>query len=155
MIRKIISGAQTGADIGGLIAAKKLGIETGGTMPKGFRTLDGPKPEYAKLYNIVEHESSAYPPRTACNVRDSDATMRFATNWRSDGEILTLGMILQYKKPRYDVDLYESQDVDDVRHWIRENRVQILNVAGNSEQTSPGIQDFVVEFLVELLGGQG
>ena len=35
---KIISGGQTGADMGGLLAAKDLGIRTGGWMPKGWLT---------------------------------------------------------------------------------------------------------------------
>ena len=52
-IKKIISGFQTGADIGGILAAKRLGLETGGTMPKGFRTEDGPRPEFAELYGAV------------------------------------------------------------------------------------------------------
>ena len=40
-IFKIISGGQTGADKGGLIAAKKANIKTGGIAPKGFMTEAG------------------------------------------------------------------------------------------------------------------
>ena len=50
---KIISGAQTGADLAGLDAAKALGIPTGGSMPNGFKDLEGKKPEYASKYGIV------------------------------------------------------------------------------------------------------
>ena len=35
-ITKVISGGQTGVDTIGLQVAKELGIETGGTAPKGF-----------------------------------------------------------------------------------------------------------------------
>ena len=35
-VTKIISGGQTGVDTIGLQVAKKVGIETGGTAPKGF-----------------------------------------------------------------------------------------------------------------------
>lgn len=42
---RIISGGQTGADQGALVAAKQLGIETGGWTPRGFLTEAGPCPE--------------------------------------------------------------------------------------------------------------
>ena len=42
MIKKIISGGQTGADQIGLEVALSLGIPTGGTAPKGFITETGP-----------------------------------------------------------------------------------------------------------------
>ena len=41
MIKKIISGGQSGADLAGLKAAIKLGIETGGFIPKNYRTENG------------------------------------------------------------------------------------------------------------------
>ena len=41
---KVCSGGQTGADLGGLIAAKQAGLETFGWMPPGFLTEFGPKP---------------------------------------------------------------------------------------------------------------
>lgn len=39
-ILKIVSGAQTGVDIAGLVAAYKLGIPCVGTLPKGFIQRD-------------------------------------------------------------------------------------------------------------------
>ncbi len=42
MVRKIISGGQTGADRGGLLAGEALKIETGGTAPPIFMTELGP-----------------------------------------------------------------------------------------------------------------
>jgi hypothetical protein len=38
-----------------------------------------------------------------------------------------------------------------VRVWIEQNNIQILNVAGNSEETSPGIAKFAIEFLTRVL----
>jgi hypothetical protein len=35
MLERVISGGQTGADQAGLAAAKRLGVPTGGFMPKG------------------------------------------------------------------------------------------------------------------------
>ena len=49
MLECIISGGQTGADQGGLLAARKSGIQTGGWCPLGWRTELGPAPWLAVL----------------------------------------------------------------------------------------------------------
>jgi hypothetical protein len=52
MLRKIISGGQTGADIAGLDAAVLLHIPTGGTVMKGFKTESGPNFELGYKYGL-------------------------------------------------------------------------------------------------------
>jgi hypothetical protein len=42
MIEKVMSGGQTGADHGGLRAARRCGIATGGWAPRGWLTEAGP-----------------------------------------------------------------------------------------------------------------
>lgn len=158
IIEKIISGAQTGADIAGLKVAKQLGIPTGGCMPKGFRTLDGDKPEYEKMFNIKEHISANYASRTYDNVKNSDATMRFASNFESSGELCTLKAINQYKKPFFDVHVKnvtdfraeKKQHPQEAAKWIKENNIKVLNVAGNSNKTAPGIENYVEKYLTAL-----
>ena len=49
MIRKIISGGQTGADQAALDAAIKLGIAHGGWIPKGRLTEKGTLPNKYQL----------------------------------------------------------------------------------------------------------
>lgn len=56
MLRKVISGCQNGADQAGLYVAKKYGIETGGWIPKGWKTLNGSKPEFGPMYNIQQFD---------------------------------------------------------------------------------------------------
>lgn len=153
MIKKIISGGQNGSDLAGLKAAKELGLETGGMMPKGFRTLDGPRKDYADLYGIEEHKSWSYVPRTASNVKNGDATIRFASNFNSAGEKCTLKFIEKYEKPYLDIDITSPLPMQYVRDWLKKNDVSTLNVAGNSEKSSPGIESFVFNYLVELLKG--
>jgi hypothetical protein len=53
MLDKTISGGQTGADQAAWRAAKAHAIATGGWMPKGFLTEDGPRPEFAELYGAL------------------------------------------------------------------------------------------------------
>lgn len=144
---KIISGGQTGADRAGLDAALAVGLETGGWMPKGFLAQDGLHPEFAEKYGIREHTSSQYPPRTACNVKDADATIRIATDWGSPGEKLTLKFIRQYDKLSYDISPNGQKTPADLVIWLQVNRIKMLNIAGNSERTSPGIYKFAFGFL--------
>lgn len=150
MLKKVISGGQSGADIAGLIVAKKLGFETGGTMPKGFKTLDGPMPEYAEIFGIEEHSSASYVPRTHKNVKDSDGTIRLAFNFKSAGEICTLNAIEKFDKKHFDVNLNKPCLVEEVVKWIQENNIEIINIAGNAEQTSPGTYKAVKEYLTEV-----
>ncbi len=149
-LERVISGGQTGADRAALAAARAAGIPTGGGMPRGFRAQDGPRPEFAELYGVREHDSDRYPPRTALNVKESDATLRFASDWDSPGEVLTLAMGERYRKPHLDVPLDGSVTPADVAEWIVEGGVRVLNMAGNAERTSPGIEAFVAAFMAEV-----
>ncbi|MDY3559929.1 putative molybdenum carrier protein [Gemmata sp. JC673] len=147
---RVISGGQTGADRAALVAAKAAGLATGGWMPKGFLAHDGERPEFASLYGLREHESPRYPPRTALNVKESDATLRFATDWASPGEVLTLKMIERYGRPHLDVTPGGGETIATVVEWLGHHDPHVLNVAGNSERTSPGIEAFVTAFLAEV-----
>ncbi len=155
MIEKIISGGQTGADIAGLIVAKNFGLETGGWMPKGFLTQAGPKPEWAEMFDLKEHSSPRYPPRTFDNVFEADGTIRLAYNFDSPGEICTLKAIKQSKKPHFDVDLNAPPQPIEVINWINHHSIKILNVAGNSEHTYVGTAGEVMDYLPKVLIGLG
>ena len=152
MLQKIISGGQTGADIAGLEIAKVMGLETGGTMPFGYKTLDGCRPEYKTLYGIKCHKSSSYVPRTRINVKESDATIRLAFDFTSRGEVCTLKAIHDYKKPYIDVDLSDPRPVEEVAQWLKANNVCVLNVAGNAEKTAAGTYKAATGYLRKLLG---
>lgn len=146
-LKRIISGGQRGADHGALIAAKAAGIETCGWAPRGWRTEDGPDPELGSLYGLVEHGSADYPPRTYCNVANSDGTIRFAGNFNSPGEKKTLEAIQKLKKHYLDVDVWSPHQIETVAEWIRHHEIETLNIAGNRESTCPGIREFVVSYL--------
>jgi Circularly permutated YpsA SLOG family len=55
VIARIITGGQTGADQGGLRAARAAGIATGGFAPKGWATETGAAPWLAE-FGLVECE---------------------------------------------------------------------------------------------------
>lgn len=168
-IAKIISGGQNGADLGGLRAAKARGIPTGGTMPKGWKTLDGSRPEYAAEYGLVEHASPAYPPRTFANVAEADITIRIALNFDSPGERLTLMVCEKLGRPRADIPLrarvpaglgliVQEQDVFDAIEMIWETerklgRNAIVNIAGNAETHARGMGDMARSIVMMLIDG--
>ncbi len=150
MVRKIISGAQTGADRGGLEAAVTLRIERGGTVPRGRRTDVGPlSNDDMARFRLSEHFSSAYPPRTLCNVTDSDGTVLFG-DITSPGTKLTIRYCTWYHRP-YIV----NPSVDELRQWVADRELKVINVAGNRERTNPGIERRVHDILVEALGKEG
>lgn len=135
MLEKIISGGQTGADQAGLFVAKRFGLKTGGHMPKGWRTLSGPRIDFEKMFDMSEHHSPEYPPRTELNVKNSDGTVRLAGNFDSSGEKCTLAAIKKQNKPWFDVDLSDPPPPKDFVNWLNLNNIKTLNVAGNAEST--------------------
>lgn len=147
---KVISGGQTGADQAGLKAAKACGLETGGWLPKGCVTLDGPRPDLLAEYGMQEFPTPGYPARTEANVRDSDGTLRFAKTFSSAGEKCTLRAINWFNRPHFDININKPKSKEEVLSWIKKHDIKVLNIAGNSEQTAPGIGDFVLHFLTEI-----
>lgn len=163
MIERVISGGQTGGDQAGWRAAKAIGIATGGWMPRGFLTEDGPRPEFADLYGALEHLSPTYPPRTRDNVIDSFVTLWFGDP-RSPGGRLTLGYAQARGKFTYVIETPGSEwtpaaiarhvanAFEQQEHFPRSLRGvgQTLNVAGNRESSAPGIGEWVERYLAEV-----
>ncbi len=145
---KIISGGQTGVDLAGLDAAKKNGLETGGWMPRKWQNLEGQQPHFATLYGMHEHKNVGYAPRTKQNVVDSDGTLIIATNQSSPGTRLTISAAKLFRKEMLVCNADYSADM--IYNWIIDNKFKIVNIAGNSEQTSPGIYDQAFKILDEV-----
>jgi len=84
---RIISGGQTGVDRIALDAARKAGLQTGGTAPRGYLTENGPDPSLRE-FGLADHRSPQYPPRTKQNIVDSDVTVLFTNNPHDRAESL-------------------------------------------------------------------
>ena len=150
MLDKIISGGQTGADQAAWPAAKAFGVPTGGWMPKGFLTEDGPHPELAERYGAAEMPTDNQPARTEQNVQDSDATLWFGETTTAAAQA-TVGACHRFGKPCMPVYPGASFEPSHVAAWIAENKIRTLNVAGNREGEESGIGDRVERFLGEVL----
>lgn len=159
ILKHIHSGLQNGVDQGGVKAAKECGIGYSGLMPKGFRTLNGNQPSFAQLYNAKEHASPAYPPRTEENVKTADGTIRIAQDFQSAGEICTWKAIQKHDKPYFDVVVQDTNEFKTPRksspefcaEWIINNKIEVLNVAGNSENTAPGIGKWTERYISSVI----
>jgi len=146
VVRKIISGGQTGADKGGLLAGEALGLETGGTAPPNYRTEEGPDFSL-RNFSLVEgeYDPKVYPKRTKRNVEDSDGTLLVGST-TSPGTRLTIRLCEELDKP-YIVNPTPSR----LRDWLEGNSIEVLNVAGNRESKRPGISEETSELIQEAL----
>jgi len=158
MIKKIVSGGQTGADQGALDAAIELGIPHGGWIPKGRKTENGvldPK------YQLRELPSSSYRDRTEQNVIDSDGTLIISRGELTGGSELTRNMADKHGRPCLHVDLIQTTEFNaalSISQWVKENRIEILNVAGPRASHDPLIHRSVTGILssvvyIDQMGG--
>jgi hypothetical protein len=149
-LKKIISGGQTGADMGGLLAARELGIEPGGTAPKGWLTENGPEEALLRSFGLTECEEEGFPPRTRRNVSNSSGTL-LVGKYETGGSRLTFQVATQLNKPLFLVAFGNFSNVQEFQRWLEEHQIQVLNVAGNRESQSPGIAEFTRQFLLKAL----
>ena len=160
MIKKVISGGQSGADMGGLFGAYTApGIATGGWAPKGFRTEDGVKRILKTQYKLKETKSPAYPPRTKRNVIGSNGTLWFG-NTNSPGARLTFRLCHVHGRPikriRYSAANRRSpiREIAGIVKWVKHHNIETLNIAGNRESINPGITMYAEAVVSKLLRAQ-
>lgn len=147
MLKKIISGGQTGADRAGLDAAIRYNIPHGGAIPKGRRTEEGVLPEH---YSLMELQSTSYPVRTEQNVVDSDATVIFSHGPLSKGSLLTQKTAILHNRPVLHLDL-RLVDVKRAASllvdFVRTQNVETLNIAGPRASGDPYIYSATLSVL--------
>lgn len=150
MVKRIVSGGQTGADRGGLDAAIELGIAQGGFCPKGRLAEDGAIPA---RYRLRETPSAVYAERTRRNVETAEATVLFTAGRppagaRSPPRSRALG------KPLLHIDLARltvDAAIAALRRFPDAAAVRVLNVAGSRESQAPGIAADVKRVIVGAL----
>ncbi len=150
MLRKIVSGGQSGVDRAALDAALAHGLKVGGWCPRDRRAEDG---MIASHYPLQETPSRAYRQRTKWNVRDSDGTLILAPGKPTGGTALTIRLTRRYQRPLCVVNLDDGGGVSGVCDWLTENRIATLNVAGPRASSYAGIQARAAEFLRGIYTG--
>lgn len=132
----IISGGQTGADRAGLEVARELGLLTGGAAPDRFLTENGCDLSLAD-FGLIAYEGLDYDGRTKLNVQNSGGTAIFG-NVESGGTALTVVECVNAGKP-YIV----NPSARELRDWLIDQQIIVLNVAGNRASTKPELADVV------------
>jgi hypothetical protein len=139
---KIISGGQTGVDRAALDAALRHGIESGGWCPTGRLDEFGRIPD---RYPITELENGGFTERTLQNVKDSDGTVIIYPGKLSGGTEQTLHFCVEQPRPH---ELIDASNVSTekaaqlVADFVRENKIDALNVAGPRASEWPEGYDY-------------
>lgn len=146
----IVSGGQTGADRAALDWALAQNVPCGGWCPKGRKAEDGP---IDPKYPLKETPSASYLRRTEWNVRDSDATVLFSIEpTLTGGSKKTVEFARKHRKPWLHLCPGEKSSAEKLRAFVEEHRVKVLNVAGPRASKEPGVGEFVMALLDEVLG---
>jgi hypothetical protein len=152
MIKRIISGGQTGVDRAALDVALQQGIECGGWVPQGRTAEDGVISFHYP--NLIETETGDPEERTARNVRDSDCTLVIARGVPAGGSAFTIEIASSLRKPVLHLDLErESLHLASRRllEWIQDIHPVILNIAGPRSSEDPEIYRLTRTLLEEAL----
>jgi hypothetical protein len=148
MIRKIISGGQTGVDRSALDFCLKNHIDCGGWCPRGRMAEDGNIPP---KYPLKETDEQQAILRTKKNIEEADGTLILFDKQMDEGTIHTLNYALEIKSPLYKIDLSKNYySLVEMKEWIRKNEIKILNIAGSRERNSPEIYRQSLSFLENL-----
>ena len=148
MLRRIVSGGQTGVDRAALDVALALGIPCGDWCPAGRLAEDG---VIDPRYPLRETPSSDYAERTLWNVRDSDGTLILTFGVPANGTAYTFDCAASLGKPCLVIDLDQQNEPADVRKWLEAHRIAVLNVAGPRASKVPRAYGEAYRFLRDLL----
>lgn len=151
MIKKIISGGQTGADRAALDTAIKFNIDHGGWLPLGRCAEDGVLNDN---YQMQEMPTDSYPKRTEQNVKESHATLIITRGPLTGGSLLTKKLAASHKKPCAHINLMNMDEFEAavvLNSFIKDYGVEVLNVAGPRASSDPGIYRDVKAILETMI----
>ncbi|MGD8977421.1 MAG: putative molybdenum carrier protein [Gammaproteobacteria bacterium] len=151
VLRRIVSGGQTGVDRAALDAALARGFPCGGWCPQGRWSEDGPIPG---RYPLCETDSPDPADRTEANVRDSDATVVIAAGPLVGGTRLTAALAMRLDRPLCRIDIGRvdaAEAVGLLAGFVEEQAVGVLNVAGPRCSQAPEAGEMTLEIVGGLL----
>jgi hypothetical protein len=176
MLKRVISGGQSGADQAAIRAARAAGIPTGGTAPRGWiaEVPDGPSrwvhrpcpwladfglvecpeptgemPDPADARRWREWLVRCYPPRVRANLRDSDGTIWFGGRGTRALRV-THGVALERGWEYPFCILRDGTTPGEMLAWLEMHEIATLNVTGTRESVNPGIGGRTEAFLGEI-----
>jgi len=140
MIKKIISGSQTGLNRAVLDVALEKNVPCTGWCPKGRVAEDG---VLAKKYPLQEAKFTDERIPTEMNVIESDGTLILTRGRPTGCTALAEVLARRHAKPLLVIDLMKVLNRDMmlsyIKKWINDRKIETLNVAGPRESRCPGI----------------
>lgn len=156
---KIISGGQTGVDRAALDTALKNGIEAGGSCPTGRLDEFGTIPEQ---YPLKELKNGGFAERTAQNVKDADGTVIIYPGELSGGTEQTFRFCIDRQRPYVLINASRipvEEAASSIAHFVRENKINTLNVAGPRQSEWPAGYEYAFAaldgFINAIIHGSG
>jgi Circularly permutated YpsA SLOG family len=136
-----------------------LGIKTGGYAPHLWLVEDGNDPTLSQ-FGLIEAQAGrnaghSYMIRTRLNVEYSDGTIVFGSidSQQDKGSFNTIQLAVEMGKPYFHAETRELLDdsvqktAAELRQWIIDNDIQVLNVAGNRGSQDPRLKGLVERVL--------
>jgi hypothetical protein len=149
MIRRIISGGQTGVDRAALDVALQLGVPCGGWCPRDRWAEDGPIHTRYPLRQCAEADISV---RTRMNVEDSDGTLIIAPEPLSGGTAQTKIFADELGRPYLTIDPDDNAPLS-IQRWIDTNNIGVLNIAGPRASEWSGAYEATSIIILQVLAG--
>lgn len=154
MLKKIVSGGQTGVDRGALDAALAMNFPCGGWCPEGRMADDGVIPD---RYPVQVLSNSGYRKRTKQNIVDSDGTViiYFGYIYPRGGTEQTLLECIKQNRPYLLIDaneLSEERAAERMGSFVIEKQISVLNIAGpKADEKLPKAHVYTQSTLVLML----
>jgi len=130
VIRKIISGGQTGVELAALDIAIKLGIPHGGWTSRGKRNEEGPLPA---LYDLAETSSLGFQAAMENNVNASDGTLVISRDMKTARTRNAVRAALKQQRQFLHVDLgqyalFEAASL--TAAWLSQQQIKVVFITG-------------------------
>eukprot|EP00928_Gymnodinium_smaydae_P074820 TRINITY_DN57836_c0_g1_i1.p1 TRINITY_DN57836_c0_g1~~TRINITY_DN57836_c0_g1_i1.p1 ORF type:complete len:185 (+),score=20.04 TRINITY_DN57836_c0_g1_i1:40-594(+) len=175
ILRKVVAGGQTGVDQAALAAATHVGLSTGGWMHRDRIDENGEIPhwkqwhlepltdevweEHRATFESLRSEGLRYDEgdlnarRTMLNALHSCGTLTILLHHVADGTNLGLDVVLALGKPTLILDLKdEASDKRTFASWLQEHHIEVLNLNGPRESSSPGINERCTNLFKDWFG---
>lgn len=150
MLKKILSGGQTGVDRAALDVAMAFQFSCGGSCPLGRKAEDG---AIDAKYPLTELRSASYAARTRQNILDSDGTLILAFGPLTGGTLLTHQLCRRHQKAVLVAEIQQPKllsDHDAIEDWLIDHKIEILNIAGPRESSFPTAYGKSLAYLSQL-----
>lgn len=139
MLRKIISGGQSGAEKAALDTAIKFNLAHGGSLIFGKKSGQD---SFSEVYQLNDIDIENCSKKIEQNIIDSDATLIISHGVLIGLSLMTQKIASRLNKSWCHIDLMEMDEFEGaviLHDFINSNEIEVLNVAGSNTSQDPFI----------------